>query len=89
MRGWKIFGWVMTIVAFCAAALNLASFVIIHSVLADFGQELTASFGYFGSELLSAIEIDTRLVFVTLLGGLAVAAFELAIGTLIVMRRWR
>lgn len=92
MRGLKIFGFIMAIIAFLGAALNVASFVILHAVLADFGQELMASFGYLGSDLLAAVEIDARLIFLALLGTLVAAGFELIIGALIVMRgsrRWR
>ena len=92
MRGLKILGFVLAIIAFLGAALNVASFVILHAVLADFGQELMASFGWFGADLLAAVEIDARLIFFALLGTLVAAGFELVIGTLIVMRgsrRWR
>ena len=92
MRGLKIFGFVLTIIAFLGAALNVASFVIIHSALTEFGQDLMASFGHFGADMLSAIEIDARLIFLALLGTLVAAGFELIIGAVIVMRgsrRWR
>ncbi len=92
MRGLKIFGFVLAIIAFLGAALNVASFVIIHSVLADYGQDLMASFGHFGADLLSTVEIDSRLIFLALLGTLVAAGFELVIGAVIVMRgsrRWR
>jgi hypothetical protein len=92
MRGWKLFGWVMTVFAFLGAVLNIASFVVIHSVLADFGQDLMASFGYFGADILSAVQIDTRLIFLTLLGALAAATVKLTVGTAILVkrsRRWR
>ena len=92
MRGLKIFGFVMAIVAFLGAALNVASFVILHTVLADFGQELMASFGYFGPDLLAAVDVDTRLIVLALLGTMVAAGFELALGALVVLRgsrRWR
>lgn len=92
MRGWKLFGWVLTLIAFLGAAFNVAGFVVLHAVVTDFGQDLTASLGHVGADLLAAVEIDTRLMFLALLGILAAATLKLVVGTVILVarsRRWR
>ncbi|PWB61429.1 MAG: hypothetical protein C3F17_12955 [Bradyrhizobiaceae bacterium] len=92
MRGWKLFGWVLTFIAFLGAAFNVAGFVVLHAVVSDLGQDLTASLGHMGADLLAAVEVDARLVFLALLTVFAAATVKLAIGTVILVkrsRRWR